>query len=92
MTTTAQKLDYRILDKKETAKLLGITTRTIDRMVADRKIPFLRIPTGIGNRQRTMFDTRDIDKWLESMRITPEEQAPTLSPREAALQLITSRR
>ena len=59
-------IPFRLLNKKETASLLGCTTRTIDRMVGQRKIPFLRIPTGIGNKFRTRFDTREIEKWLEN--------------------------
>ena len=61
-------MSYHLLSKKDTAKQLGFTVRTLDRLVAGRKIPYVQIPTGVGDRMRTMFVSSDIDTWLDQRR------------------------
>ncbi len=56
--------DYRLLSKGDIAKMLGYTTRTIDRLVAAKKIPFTTLPTGIGNGRKIKFIPREIDAWI----------------------------
>lgn len=72
-------IPFRLLDKKDMAQLLGCTVRTVDRMVAARTIPFLKVPTGTNGMTKTKvrFDSRDIEKWIDQMRqgpFDPEEQ------------------
>jgi excisionase family DNA binding protein len=62
------ELPFRLLNKRDVAAIFGCTVRTIDRMMAARLIPFLRIPTGAGGRTRTRFHSRDVDQWLEQHR------------------------
>lgn len=62
-------IPFRLLSKQEMAELLGYTTRTIDRMVAANRIPFTRIPTGVGFGTRVKFDSREIEKWLEQIKV-----------------------
>lgn len=54
----------RLLSKNDVAKLLGYTVKTIDRLIAARRIPFVRIPTGYGPGTRVKFDKLELDKWL----------------------------
>ena len=63
-----ETMSYRLLSKKDTAKQLGFTVRTLDRLIAGRKIPYVQIPTGVGDRMRTMFVYSDIDTWLDQRR------------------------
>lgn len=59
-----ENLDYRLLSKREVARFLGLTTRTVDRLVAARKIPFTSLPTGAGNSRRIRFDSRELEAWI----------------------------
>ena len=58
----------RLLDKSNVAGILGVTIRTIDRMIASRTIPFLRFPTANGMNSKVRFDSLEIDSWLKSLR------------------------
>lgn len=64
MTTT---MEYRMLSKRELAEKLGYTTRTIDRLVAAKKIPFTRLPAASGKGEKIKFNSADIDMWLASL-------------------------
>ena len=68
-----QLLPFRLLSKKEAARLLGITVRTLDRLILLKKIPIVRMPTGVGMGTRVKFDTRDIEKWLREASIEVED-------------------
>lgn len=72
MRSTADKvvtLSYRLLSKQEVAKLLGYTTRTVDRLVAARKIPFTDIPAASGTGRKIKFDSRAIDAWIRGSSV-----------------------
>ena len=71
--THQQPLPFRLLNKKELAAFLGCTTRTVDRMVATGKLPYLRVPYGALGKTKTRFDSRDIDAWVEQCRPQPEK-------------------
>lgn len=60
---------YRLMSKREAAEILGFTIRTLDRLIINRKIPHIRLPSIIRGRQgRVRFDSRDIDRWLQEHR------------------------
>jgi len=51
-----------LLTKKEVANFWRVTTRTIDRLVSQGKLPFVRLPGG-----RTIrFRATDLDKTVEA--------------------------
>ncbi len=52
-----------LLDKYELAKCLNVSVRSIDYMIANRRIPVIRL----GNRPR--FRLRDVEKALERYTI-----------------------
>lgn len=81
----------RFLSKRDVAKLLGYTVRTIDRLIARRRIPFVRIPTGIGMGVRIKFDRLELDKWLAecSQQVEPEETVSRGNLRKLAIGLIS---
>lgn len=56
----------RILSKTEIAKALGLSTRTIDKLVAAGKIPSIRVGT------RRLFDPEDVTSALKSGVASPE--------------------
>lgn len=58
-------LRFRLLNRREMAALLGCSTRTLDRMIAAERIPYLRIPCFTGTGTRVRFDTREIEEWLK---------------------------
>lgn len=60
---------YRLLSKQEAASVLGLTVRTLDRLITNRRIPYLRLPSAIRGRQgRVRFDSRDIGNWIQERR------------------------
>lgn len=65
---------FRLLSKKEIAALLGCTVRTVERMIVNRKIPFVKIPTATGRSLRVKFDSRMIDQWITAARRDPLER------------------
>ena len=69
-------LPFKLLTKKELAKFLGCTERTVDRMVAARTVPFVLIPHGPNGRYKRRFDSRDIDLWLDQRRCNAEDNPP----------------
>lgn len=51
------------LNKKEVAAMIGVSERTIERMMADRKIPYYRVS------KYPQFDKNQIDNWIEKRAI-----------------------
>lgn len=64
---------FRLLNRKEMAALLGCSLRTLDRMVIEERIPYLRVPTFTGYQTRTRFDPGKIEKWIEKWHFLAEE-------------------
>lgn len=54
----------RLLDVHAVAEVLGVTVRHVRRLVAERRIPFLKW----GHYIR--FDPQEIARWLEQARVT----------------------
>jgi excisionase family DNA binding protein len=59
-----------LLDIDAVAEHLGVTVRHVRRLVAERRIPFLKW----GHLLR--FDPDEIADWLESTRVRPEPASP----------------
>ena len=62
-------IPYRLLSKREVAAMLGRTTRTIDRLVATKKIPYIEVPTGVGSGTRVGFLLQEILTWLKGASV-----------------------
>jgi predicted DNA-binding transcriptional regulator AlpA len=54
----------RLLGLEQTATYLGMTTRSLDRLVAKGVL----VPVKIVGVRRTLFDRRDIDAFVESAK------------------------
>ncbi len=52
-----------IMNRKEAAKYLKISTSTLDRLVKERSIPFSKI------NGRVLFLKEDLIKWVKSKRV-----------------------
>lgn len=81
-------ISFRLFNKQEMAKLLGCTERTIDRLIAARRIPYLRIPAGSSGKTRVRFDSRDIERWLARDRQEVDE-SPQRPKRESSREFWT---
>ena len=69
-------MSYHLLSKKDVAKFLGYTIRTLDRLIASGRIPYVAIPTGQGRGRKIKFDSRAIDAWVaENGRTAPAKEA-----------------
>jgi excisionase family DNA binding protein len=51
----------RVLNCKETAELLGVSLRTLDRIAAEGSLPKIKLSPG-----RVGFRQRDVLAWIES--------------------------
>jgi excisionase family DNA binding protein len=61
-----------LLDIRELAEHLGVTERHVRRLIAERRIPYLRW----GYRIR--FDPDDVARWLEAARVAPLRESGLL--------------
>ncbi len=64
----------RPLSVPEAAERLGVTPRFIRRLVAERRIPYLKL----GRHVR--FDPADLDAFLTAGRVEPQDLAPSSRP------------
>jgi excisionase family DNA binding protein len=64
----------RPLSVPEAAERLGVSPRFIRRLVAERRIPYLKL----GRHVR--FDPADLDAFLIAGRVEPEDLAPWRAP------------
>lgn len=65
MSATDTPHDRPLMDLPAVAERLGVNERHIRRLVAERRIPYLKW----GHLLR--FDPTDIDQWLDQARHTP---------------------
>jgi excisionase family DNA binding protein len=64
-----------LIDLPALAERLGVTERHVRRLVAERRVPFIKW----GHLLR--FDPADIDAWLEEQRVNcPTEGVPSKCP------------
>lgn len=64
----------RLLGKRDVAARLGFTVRSIERLVAARKIPYVTLPTATGSSTRVKFDRQAIEAWINGMSSPVEER------------------
>lgn len=55
--------DRRLLDVDQAAEHLAVTPRFVRTLVAERRVPFLKIGKFV------RFDADDLDAWLDSCRV-----------------------
>jgi excisionase family DNA binding protein len=67
-TRYSLKAPRRFLDKRQLAAYLGISIYTVDAWVSQRRIPYVKL-----GGKRVMFDTGDIDKWVDEQKVQPVE-------------------
>lgn len=63
-TTTHQR---HLLDIDGAAEHLAVSSRFMRTLVAERRVPYLKVGKFI------RFDVRDLDKWLDTCRVEAEE-------------------
>lgn len=94
-TTTTTLLPSRLLTKKDLARMLDCTVRTVERMIEHGRIPSVRIPTATGTGTRVRFDPRVINEWLKQYQLPDtqmiKERLPRSSLRARAVELLAVR-
>jgi excisionase family DNA binding protein len=55
----------QLLDAAALAERLGITERHVRRLIAERRIPFVKVGRFV------RFVPADVDKWLQGTRVVP---------------------
>jgi excisionase family DNA binding protein len=63
------KFKCRLLGKPQVASLLGVTIRTIDRMIQAGRLPIVKVPTGSPKGYHIKFTLEDIDAFIDKERI-----------------------
>lgn len=58
-------MDLQLLDKKEMAAALKLSVRTLEHMVLNKKIPYLKL----GGPVR--FDPKRVQDWLQTREVKP---------------------
>jgi len=66
-----------LLDSAQAAYRLGVTERLIRRLVAERRIPFVRVGRFV------RFDPDDIDAWIEEAKVAVTPQRHHGGPRQS---------
>jgi excisionase family DNA binding protein len=59
-----------LLDTDEVAIALRVTPRHVRRLVAERRIPFVKVGRFV------RFDPGELDVWLDQQRVAPERHGP----------------
>lgn len=67
--------DVEVISKREVAEILGCTTKTVDRLVASKKIPHVILPTGTGEGTRVGFIYQAIVKWITGAAVDCQRPA-----------------
>ena len=55
----------QLIDKREAARLLGISPFSINRIM--RELPYVRV-----SPRRVVFDVRDVQAYIESRKVQPK--------------------
>jgi excisionase family DNA binding protein len=59
-----------LLDLDAVAQALGVTRRHVQRLVSERRIPYLKVGRFV------RFDPAELNVWIEQQRVAPECSAP----------------
>ncbi len=63
-------IEAPLLDIEAVARTLGVTRRQVQRLVAERRIPFLKVGRFV------RFDPSSLNVWLDLQRVEPERGLP----------------
>jgi excisionase family DNA binding protein len=63
-----------LLDTAAVAEILGITPRHVRRLVAERRIPFVKVGRFV------RFDSGELDVWLDQQRVDVARWGSTVFP------------
>ena len=66
----ATPLNGPLLDIDSVAEALAVTPRHVQRLVSERRIPYLKVGRFV------RFDPSELNLWLEKLRVEPERSAP----------------
>jgi excisionase family DNA binding protein len=66
-----------LLNKAQAAKLLSISTRTLERMLAAGKAPPSMIVGTGERRRRRLWSRREVMAWLKQQRDVKDTEAPS---------------
>ena len=58
-------MEKRYMNRKATAEYLGVSTRTVNRLVKDKGLPQILI----GDGSRPLYDKEAIDDWVQKFKI-----------------------
>jgi len=61
------------MNRKDAARYLTISVRTLDKLEQEGEIPYSKLGNGI--RSRVVYQRKDLDALLERMRIDPKHVA-----------------
>jgi excisionase family DNA binding protein len=67
--TPTPTIEAPLLDIDAVAYVLGVTRRHIQRLVSERRIPFLKVGRFV------RFDPASLNVWLDGQRVEPERGA-----------------
>ncbi len=62
--------DAPLLDIDTVAQALGVTRRHVQRLVSERRIPFIKVGRFV------RFDPASLNMWLDCQRVEPERGTP----------------
>jgi len=65
-----------ILTRREAAQYMRLSVRTLDKLGQRGDIPYSKLGNGI--RSRVVYQRRDLDAYIERMRIDPKHVARTI--------------
>jgi excisionase family DNA binding protein len=61
------------MNRKDAARYLTISVRTLDKLEQEGEIPYSKLGNGI--RSRVVYQRKDLDALLERIRIDPKDVA-----------------
>lgn len=65
-TTSRPTVESPLLDIDTVAAILGVTRRHVQRLVSERRIPFVKVGRFV------RFDQASLNVWLDRQRVEPE--------------------
>jgi len=63
-------MDTEIMTKKQLSKMLQVSQRTIERWIAENRVPYIRMPRR-GTRTEVRFLRSKINIWITKLNVKP---------------------